>query len=243
MSEFNRFSEGALGGQGGFSQAAVRDVAVDNTFLWAVYRWMTLGLAVTGGIALMLPERTALSIAAAPGLFFGLIIAELVCVLAMSWASNKISASIATILFLVYAVLNGLTFSVIFLAYELGSIASAFFVTAGTFGAMSAWGYFTKRDLSGVGHFARMGLFGLLIATVVNMFWANSTLYWLTTYMGVIVFTLLTAYDTQKIKMLGAVADENSEEGRKAAIFGALTLYLDFINLFLFLLRLLGNRK
>jgi len=237
MSEVERYPQGFPA-----APAAERAVVADNSFLWAVYRWMTVGLAITGGVAFFLPFETAVTIASQPGLFFGLIIAELVLVLIMSWAVRRIPASVAMALFLVYAVLNGLTLSIIFLAYELGSIASAFFVTAGTFAAMSAWGYFTKRDLSGVGHFAIMGLFGLIIATGVNLFWANSTLYWVSTYAGVVIFTLLTAYDTQKIKQLGQRLNADSEEGRKLAIHGALVLYLDFINLFLFILRLVSGR-
>jgi uncharacterized protein len=245
MSEFNHTGRGAdpaMGGRG--FGAAERALVADNTFLWTVYRWMTVGLALTGFIAIVLPRAACISMVNS-GVIWGLLIGELVLVMVLSWALRRISAVTATILFLAYAAINGLTLAPLFLVYDIGSISAAFFVTAGTFGAMSAWGYLTKRDLTGVGHFAMMGLFGVLIASVVNLLFFRSmgALYWVTTYAGVLVFTLLTAYDTQKIKMLGAVVDENSDEGRKAAINGALQLYLDFINLFLLILRILGSRK
>ena len=171
--------------------------------------------------------------------FYGLLIAELAMVWGFSALVNRISTVAAGAMFFTYAIMNGLTLSIIFLAYTSESIASTFFITAGTFGAMSAFGYVTKRDLTGVGSFAMMGFFGLLIASVVNIFLQSTMIYWLTTFVGVIVFTALAAYDTQKIKQL----DVGGEAGDKGAIHGALILYLDFINLFLFLLRLLGRRK
>jgi Integral membrane protein, interacts with FtsH len=238
----NNFPGGSMEEPRGFPTAE-RALMADNAILWSVYRWMTFGLALTGFVALFIPQSIAIEVAKNPMIFFGLLVGELVLVMIISLAVNRISAATATLLFLVYATLNGLTFSIFFLAYQLGSIAQAFFVTAGTFGAMSAWGYFTKRDLTGVGHFAIMGLFGLIIASIVNIFWANSTLYWVCTYAGVLIFTLLTAYDTQKIKRLGMAADASSEQGKKIAIQGALTLYLDFINLFLNMLRIMGKRR
>jgi FtsH-binding integral membrane protein len=209
-----------------------------------VYAWMTAGLLVTGAIAMFVASSPALIslIFGVPFLFFGLIIAELALVWILSANIGRMAPATATAMFLGYSALNGLTLSAIFLAYTSASIASTFFVTAGTFGAMSAVGYFTKRDLSGMGGFLFMALIGLILASIVNIFWANSTLYWIITYAGVLIFVALTAYDTQKIKnMIAGVRDETGE--RRVAIFGALTLYLDFINLFLFLLRILGNRR
>ena len=146
-------------------------------------------------------------------------------------------------LFYVYAILNGLTLSVVFLIYTKGSIATTFFVTAGTFAGMSAYGYITKRDLTSVGNFMMMGLFGLIIASVVNMFMRSEMIYWVTTYAGILIFVGLTAYDTQKIKELNVIGNAGTDEDHKEAIHGALILYLDFINLFLYLLRLLGRRR
>jgi uncharacterized protein len=222
--------------------AGERAITAENAFLWVVYRWMTVGLALTGAIALLLPTEWAWQLARS-GAFYALLVGELVLVLVFSWAARRINSATAIALFVAYAALNGLTFSVVFLFFEMSGIAAAFFVTAGTFGVTSAYGYFTKRSLSGVGHFAMMGLFGLILASVVNLFWANSTLYWVTTYAGVLIFVLLTAWDTQKIKLMGEVVEADSEAGRKVAIHGALVLYLDFINLFLLILRIVGGRR
>jgi len=175
--------------------------------------------------------------------FFALVIAELGLVIAMSAAINRISAATATLLFLIYSALNGVTFAAIFVIYTRSSIASAFLVTAGTFAAMSVYGYVTKRDLTGFGSFLFMGLVGIIIASVVNMFLHSAMISWITSYVGVFIFVGLTAYDTQKIKQIGhgGFADEQSQH--KAAILGALRLYLDFINLFLMLLRIMGDRR
>lgn len=220
------------------------DVVRQQAVMTQVYAWMTAGLLVTGAIAMFVAGVPALVMAifGSPFLFFGLIIAQLVMVWFLSARVMSLAPGVATALFLGYAALNGLVFSMIFLAYTAASIASTFFITAGTFGAMSAYGYLTKRDLSGMGGFLFMALIGLILASVVNIFWANSTLYWIITYAGVLIFVLLTAYDTQKIRrMTERVSDEHGE--RRVAIYGALTLYLDFINLFLYLLRILGNRR
>ena len=156
---------------------------------------------------------------------------------------HKLSSYNAILLFLLYAVLNGLTFSVIFLVYTSESISSTFLITAGTFGAMSAYGFFTKKDLTKIGSLAMMALIGIIIASVVNMFFKNEMIHWIITYLGVAIFVGLTAYDTQKLKSIAANGFENEESMEKSAIIGALTLYLDFINLFLFLLRIFGTRK
>jgi len=203
-----------------------------------VYGWMGLGLAVTAFVSLLTISSPALlqAILGNRILFYALILAELGLVVGISGAINRISASTATMLFLVYAALNGVTMSTIFVAYTSSSIASTFLITSGMFGAMSLYGYLTKSDLTSWGSFLFMGLVGVVIASVVNMFLQSSMLYWVLSFCGVIVFTGLTAYDTQKIKQLGA-------SGRKGAILGALTLYLDFINMFLIMLRLFGNRR
>jgi FtsH-binding integral membrane protein len=171
--------------------------------------------------------------------FYGLVIGELGLVFAISGAIDKLSAQAASFLFILYAALNGVTMAVIFMVYTAESIGSTFVITAATFGAMSAYGYLTRRDLTSWGSFLFMGLIGVVIASVVNIFTQSSAASWIISAIGVIVFTGLTAYDTWKIKAMAAAG----AEGRKPAILGALTLYLDFINLFLMLLRLLGNRR
>jgi uncharacterized protein len=176
-------------------------------------------------------------------MFFGLIILELVAVGILVSMINKMSATVATVVFILYAIVNGLTMSCIFVVYTEASIASTFFVTAGTFGVMSIYGYTTKTDLTKWGNLLFMGLIGLVIASLVNFFWQNEMLYWITTYAGVLIFVGLTAYDTQKIKRMNIIGNEGSDEDHKEAIMGALTLYLDFINLFLFLLRIFGRRR
>ena len=210
-----------------------------------VYLWMTLALIITG--------ITAYGIATSPGLiyailsnqalFWGLIIAEFVLVFAISGAINKMSITVATLLFVLYSVINGATLSVIFIAYTAESITNVFFITAATFGAMSLIGYTTKTDLSSMGKYLMMALIGLIIATVVNLFMGSSMLHMIISYVGVLVFVGLTAYDTQKIKNLLMEAPDAGEHMHKIALLGSLTLYLDFINLFIYLLRILGDRK
>lgn len=213
-------------------------------FINKVYGWMALALAITGFVALRTANSGLIDVIAGNQiLFFGIILAELGLVVWLSSRIESMNATKAISLFLLYSALNGLTFSILFLIYTAGSIASTFFITAGTFGVMSAYGYFTKTDLTSIGNIAFMGLIGIIIASVVNMFWQNETLYWGITYIGVLIFVGLTAYDTQKIKKMSLEMDINSEEGSKGAIMGALALYLDFINLFIMLLRIFGNRK
>lgn len=216
-----------------------------KTFIHRVYAWMSAGLALTGVIAWVVANDPTLvrAIFGNPLLFWGLIIGELALVFILSAAVNRLSVGIATSMFLLYAALNGATLSIIFLAYTAESIATTFFVTGGTFAAMSLYGMVTKRDLTTMGNLLFMALIGLILASVVNMFWANSTLYWITTYAGILIFVGLTAYDTQKIKRMHAASVEGSDESKKGAILGALALYLDFINLFLLLLRVLGSRR
>ena len=176
-------------------------------------------------------------------LFWGLIIAEFALVMIISARIHKMSFSTSLLLFLLYSLVNGLTLSVIFAVYTKESVATTFFVTAGTFGIMSLVGYFTKKDLSKLGGILFMLLIGLIIATVVNIFWANSTMYWIITYAGVLIFVGLTIYDTNKIKAMLEYHQGDEVITQKIALMGALTLYLDFINLFLYLLRILGDRK
>lgn len=208
----------------------------------SVYNWMSAGLCLTGFTAYYIStQQTMLKILFNPIMFIGLIIAEFALVMAISAGINKMHSSTATGLFLLYSILNGLTLSIIFLAYTSTSIATTFFVTAGMFGAMSFYGYVTKQDLSGFGKMFMMAIIGLIIASVVNLFLQNPILYWVVTYIGVIVFVGLTAYDTQQIKMMLA-RSYGGEQVAKIAIIGALKLYIDFINLFLFLLRIFGRR-
>jgi FtsH-binding integral membrane protein len=218
---------------------------IQATFINKVYAWMCLALTVTGFIAFRTAQSEALL-----GLIFGnsiiligLIIFELGIVFWMSKNITNISSNMAIGLFMLYSALNGLTLSAILLVYTASSIASTFFITAGTFGAMSIYGYFTKKDLTSWGNLLFMALIGLIVASIVNIFWASSTMYWIITYAGVLIFVGLTAYDTQKIKNMSLELDAESEEGRKGAIMGALALYLDFINLFILLLRIFGDRR
>ncbi|MEZ0609354.1 Bax inhibitor-1/YccA family protein [Fibrella sp. WM1] len=215
------------------------------TFMTQVYGWMTVALLVTASISIWTASsETLLTIIFGNRLvFYGLLLGEVGLVMALSAMINRLTATTATALFLVYAILNGLTLASIFLVFTGGSIASTFFVTAGTFGAMSAYGYFTKSDLTRWGNLLLMALVGLIIASAVNLFMHSETLYWISSFVGVLIFTGLTAYDTQKIKAMNIIGNAGTDEDRKEAIMGALTLYLDFINLFLYLLRFLGNRK
>ena len=224
---------------------AISPSAVGSRFLSRVYAWMASGLAVTALVSwLMLTSPAALEFVFGSKLvFFGLIIAELGLVAWLSGMVGKMSASTASAVFVAYSALNGVTLSVVFLAYTTGSIASTFVVTAGTFGAMSLYGVSTKRSLDGVGSFAFMGLIGIVIAGIVNIFLKSTMLEFVVSCVGVIVFVGLTAYDTQKLKAMGASIEVDSEEGRKGAVRGALSLYLDFVNLFLMLLRLFGRRR
>ncbi len=218
-----------------------------NEFIRSVYNWMAIGLGLTGFIAFYVsnsPNMIRL-IYGNQVLFFGLIIGELGLVFYLSARVQKIQASTATALFILYAALNGATLSFIFLIYTSSSITSTFFICAATFVACSIYGMITKRDLTSLGGFMAMGLIGIIIASVVNMFIRSSGMSMIISYIGVFVFVGLTAYDTQKLKRMAITQPAGLEAGvvRKGAIMGALTLYLDFINLFLMLLRILGNRR
>ena len=217
--------------------------AQQQRFMVRVYNWMTAGLAVTGVVSLMtVSSQTMMALIFSNSfVFYGLIIAELGLVFWLGGFIQRMSAKMAQRVFIGYSVLNGLTLSAIFMTYTSSSIAGTFFITAGTFGAMSFYGYKTKKDISSWGSFLFMGLIGIIIAGVVNLFLQSDMVNFVISCIGVLVFVGLTAYDTQKIKMMNILGNEGSEEGSKEAISGALTLYLDFINLFLMLLRLLGG--
>ena len=216
-----------------------------KTVMNGVYGWMTFALFLSGLCAWLVGTTPNLAKnLLTGGMFWIFAIGEIALVFIISGLINKLSAAMATALFIAYAALNGITLGVIFLLYTASSIAVTFLVTAGTFCAMAVLGSVTKLDLSKLGSILFMALIGLLIASIVNIFWSNSTLYWICTYAGVLIFTGLTAYDVQKIRTLCLNADnEDFETTRKLSILGALTLYLDFINLMLYLLRILGNRR
>ena len=216
-------------------------------FLAKVFKWMAIGLGLTGLVAFMVANSTAALqlIFGNRLLFFGLIIGELALVFSLSARIQKISAKTATILFLAYSALNGVTLSAILLLYTATSVAATFFITAGMFGAMAVYGLVTKKDLTSMGSFMFMGLIGMVIASVVNIFLASPMMSWLISGIGVIVFTGLTAYDVQRITAMGTqgIMEQGEVAIRKGAIMGALALYLDFINLFLSLLQFLGDRR
>jgi uncharacterized protein len=213
--------------------------SVEATFLAKVYRWMAGGLALTGLFAYAVVSSPGLQnvIIRNPIVFFGLLIGELIMVVAFSRVVQRATFGTAAAMFLAYCALSGLTFSVIFLAYTRESIAATFFITGGTFAAMSAYGTLTKKDLTGWGQFLMMGLIGVVIAIVVNLFLRSDGLNFVISCMGVVVFTGLTAYDAQRIKGYAHAGDE------RLALHGALQLYLDFVNLFLMLLRFFGRRR
>jgi uncharacterized protein len=215
-----------------------------QSFLQRVFGWMVAGLAVTGVVAAAIgaDDQLLTDITKTPAIFLGVVVAQLALVLVISFAINRIPAGLALALFFLYAALVGVTFAFVFELYTAQSIFTTFLITAGMFGALAFIGYTTKRDLSSLGTILFAALIGLILASVVNLFVANSVLYWITTYAGVIIFAGLTAYDMQKLRRY-AEGGEGGEAGEKAAVLGALALYLDFINLFLFLLRIFGTRR
>ena len=232
-------------------QDSLRTMSVDavaaeqQRFMVRVYNWMTAGLAITGFMAFYVSNNETIM-----GIIFGNPIMPIVLMIAqiglVFWLASRVmqmSVSQATGVFMLYAGLTGVTFSFIFVVYTSASITSTFLVTAGTFGAMSLYGYTTKKDLTSWGSFLFMGLIGIIIASVVNMFMQSTMMHMIITYAGVLIFVGLTAYDTQKIKEMNILGNEGTDEDTKEAIRGALTLYLDFINLFLMLLRLMGDRR
>ncbi len=245
---FNRFSmfdrnevRGAYAGDRSPDSIA----AEQQRFMVKVYNWMSAGLGLTGLVAWIVASDPTLSaIIFSNGIFvIGLVIAQLGLVFWLATRVMQMTVMTAMSVFMGYAALTGVTFSAIFLTYTTASITSAFVVTAGTFAAMSFYGYTTKRDLTSLGGFLFMGLIGIIIASVVNIWLASPAIQWFVTYAGVLIFIGLTAYDTQKIKEMNILGNEGTDEDTKEAIRGALSLYLDFINLFLMILRIMGDRR
>ncbi|MDR3578117.1 MAG: Bax inhibitor-1/YccA family protein [Anaerolineaceae bacterium] len=226
-------------------QSSEMQAGIQRGFLVRVYAWMTLGLVIT--------TVSAFFTLAIPGvietifsntfIFIGLLVAELALVIILSAAINRFPPAVAGLLFTGYAVLNGVTLSLIFLEYTSSTIAVTFGVTACTFGVMTLFGFTTHRDLTKLGSLLIMALIGMVLASVVNLFFNNDVVYWITTYVGVLIFVGLVAYDTQKLKRMSLTVGGNGELAQRASILGALALYLDFINLFLLLLRILGRRR
>lgn len=222
-----------------------QDETVVATLMRNVYVWMTLALIITGFCALLTAKSmTLLTLIFSNALvFYGLIIAELALVWILSLCINKLSFATATLMFILYSIINGVTLSSIFVVYELSSIATTFFITAGAFAGLAIVGTTTKKDLSAIGKFCYMALFGLILAMLVNLFLRNSMMDLVVSCVGVLIFSGLTAYDSQKIKQILEQADDVDDSMMKIALMGSLTLYLDFINLFLQLLRLFGSRR
>jgi FtsH-binding integral membrane protein len=224
-----------------YSIAADQAEVRQRSIISQAYLWMTVGLAVTGVVAALVAASPAMLtfIFGNVFIFFGLLLVEIILVITLSAAIMRLSTGVATTIFVVYAALNGLTLSGIFIRYTTASLASTFFITAGTFAIMGIYGYTTKRDLTRIGNLALMALIGLILASLVNLFLQNAVVYWITTYVGILIFVALIAYDTQKLKNLNA----SGETAGRLSILGALMLYLDFINLFLLLLRIFGRGR
>lgn len=244
MSEYNNFY--------GYDTNVVEQTGNANTTLAfssvvnKVYVWMTMALVLTGLTAYYVAGNESLlySIIGSRAVLLGMLIGEIALVWILSANIMRMSFPVAGIMFGLYSILNGATLSVILLAYTMESVATTFFVTAGTFGAMSLVGAFIKKDLSGMGRFLMMALIGLVLGTIVNIFVASTTFSWVLTYVGIILFCGLTAYDTQKMKdILRASASLGDQNLLKIALMCSLSLYLDFVNLFLYLLRIFGNRR
>lgn len=246
LKEFNRMVNEAENRQSGAGYSGQYNVSATFPVLMRkVYTWMTLAMIITG--------ITSFGVATNPGIlqiifgntlvFWGLIIAEFALVFGLSGMIHKLSLTTATLMFILYSIINGAVLSSIFLLYTMQSIGTVFFITAGTFGAMALIGYTTKKDLTTMGKMLYMALIGIIIATVVNIFVGSSGLQMIVSYIGVIIFVGLTAYDSQKIKLMLIEQDSANEGAQKLALLGALTLYLDFINLFIYLLRIFGKRE
>ena len=227
------------------AQAYFRGVTAQRKFLVWVYRWMTIGLALTGIIALLVySNRTLLSyLEQNNGVFMGLIIAELILVFVLASSINRISVTTAIGMFLIYSALNGVTLSAIIAIYTASSVSYALFIAALMFGMMSIYGYYTKRDLTKFGNLLSMAVVGLIIAFFINIFWFNSTVYWVISILGIFIFVGLTAYDTQRLKQIGESVGDLDGKYMKVGVVGALTLYLDFINIFFLLLGISGKRS
>lgn len=229
-----------------YGSNSVESTRAFSVLMRNVYTWMTLALVITAFTALYMTKNLALMSSIFQSSFgvWGLLIAQIAVVIVLSSRIHKMSFTTAGVLFAVYSILTGVTLSSIFMVFTASSIASTFFITAGTFGVMSVFGYVTNKDLTGMGKFLMMGLIGLIIASVVNMFMHSEMIMWITSYVGVLIFVGLTAYDTQKIKRMLMVHGTDLSDGpMKLALLGSLTLYLDFINLFLYLLQFMGKRE
>jgi len=232
------------------SQPIESNPALERSFINRVYVWMAIALAITGLVAVATAsnEQFMQALITGPAMLL-LVIAQLGTVMVLSFAINKMSSGVATGLFIGYSALTGLTFSTLFMRYTAESIASVFFITAGTFAIVSVFGFVTKADLTKVGNLALMALIGIILASLVNIFLQSSALYWIVTYLSVAVFIGLIAYQTQQIKRMAygfagaGQGDEVMEMQSKASVMGALSLYLSFINLFLSLLRIFGGRR
>lgn len=216
-----------------------------TAFFSKVYAWMSLGLLLTAAASFVTISVPALinAVSTNPLLLIGLIVAELGLVIYLSGWIDKMGSGTAKAAFSIFALLNGITLSFVFLLYTAESIGVTFVITAGTFAIMSAYGFVTKKDLTSIGSLAFMALIGIILASIVNIFLQSTVLYWMITYIGVLLFVGLIAYDTQKLKRIGQRAAIHAEQTKKAAILGALSLYLDFINLFIMLLRIFGKRR
>lgn len=238
---FENNSEAYLGCQDTYTVRSAVSAILKN-----VYLWMTMALLISGFTAMLVAGNPVLieKIFAGRGTLFLLFLAQFGLIWLISSRIGTMSFTTATLLFIAYSLLTGVTLSSIFVLFTVGSIASVFFITAGTFASVSIYGFITKKDLSTWRSYLLMGLIGLIIASIVNWFLASELMYWIISYVGVIIFVGLTAYDTQKIKQLASACyAENEETQNKVALLGAITLYLDFINLFLYILRIFGKRK
>lgn len=227
------------------SKRQLEGTAAFPVLMRKVYLWMTFALLITGFTAYYVASSEAILTAILSNqlIFWGLIIAEFVLVIGLSAAINKLSLTAATLMFVLYSVVNGATLSFILLAFTASSVVNVFLITAGTFAAMALYGYFTKTDLLSWGKYLVMALIGLIIATIVNLFTKSSGMEMILNYLGVLIFVGLTAYDSQKIKQMMLQATDAGEGAQKIALLGALSLYLDFINLFIYLLRILGTKR
>jgi FtsH-binding integral membrane protein len=227
------------------SPTVVADPAVERAFITRVYGWMAIALGITGLVATATASDPALMawIFNTPLALLGIVAVQLIIVVVLSAAVGRLNTGVATGLFIAYAALTGFTFSTLFYVYTAESIGSVFFITAGTFALVSAYGFVTKADLTRVGNLAFMGLIGIILASLINLFLRSEVIYWIATYAGVLVFIALIASNTQRIKRMAYGLGEDGELRSKASVVGALSLYLSFINLFVMLLRIFGNRR
>jgi hypothetical protein len=236
--------ESGMGQGQGLTGAPAAAVATDSNFLRRVFAWMFTGLVITGVVSAVVGSNESLmqEINTNGTLVIGVVIAQIALVLVLIFALPKISPALGVALFFLYAATVGVTFAMIFQLYTTESVYTTFGITALMFGSLAVWGYFTDIDLTRLRPILIGALIGLILATIVNIFFASSALYWITTYAGVIIFAGLTAYDMQKLKKISEQGVSGTD-GQRLSIYGALSLYLDFINLFLFLLRIFGQQR